>query len=272
VIGEVYAARGTGHKYRPGIGPVKPEPPPATLDYDLWRGPAAMKPYSKNQVHYNWHWFWDTGNGDMGNLGVHALDLARMVLDLSDYPEKVQSMGGSTTFVGAKETPTFQTAAFQYRGRKVLLEYSVRNGYTNTEAGVGESIPFLLGDRRDGYGLVVFGSEGYMVIPDYNSYRTYLGRDRRPGPARIGVGPPDPAEPHLRNFLNAMRSRREADLSAGVDVAVRSAAMCHLANIAYRVRETLTVDPSTGRILGNRSAEALTRRAFRSPYVVPEEV
>jgi predicted dehydrogenase len=272
VIGEVYMARGTGHKYRPGIGPVKPEQPPATLDYDMWRGPAPMKPYSKNQVHYNWHWFWDTGNGDMGNLGVHALDLARMALDLPDYPEKVQSMGGSYIFGGAKETPNVQNAAFQFRGRKVMLEYSVRNGYTNTEAGVGEAIPMTLSDPRDGYGLVVFGSEGYMVIPDYSSYRTYLGRNRKPGPSRIGQGPPESNEPHLQNFLNAMRSRRTEDLTADVEVGRRSAALCHLANIAYRVRETLTVDPATGRILGNAAAAALSRRAFRPPYVVPDTV
>ncbi len=272
VIGEVYGARGTGHKYRPGIGPLKAEMPPPALDYDLWRGPAAMKPYSKNQVHYNWHWFWDTGNGDMGNLGVHALDLARMALDLPDYPEQVQSMGGSYIFGDAKETPNVQNASFQFKGRNLFLEYSLRNGYSNTEAGVGESIPFTLGDPRDGYGLVVFGSEGYMVMPDYNSYRTYLGRDRKPGPSRQGTGPADSAEWHLENFLKAVRSRQQANLNAGIDVALRSASLCHLANIAYRVRETLKVDPATGRILGNAAASAMARRAFRPPYVVPERV
>ena len=113
-IGEVYLARGIGHKYRPGIGPLKPEAPPSALNYEMWRGPAAMKPYSANQVHYNWHWFWDTGNGDLGNLAVHGLDVARMALGLDGLPDRVQSMGGNFVFHDAKETPNFQTSVFRY--------------------------------------------------------------------------------------------------------------------------------------------------------------
>ena len=84
-IGEIFMARGIGHKYRPGIGKVKPDNPPPTLNFDMWRGPAPMKPYSANQIHYNWHWFWDTGNGDLGNLGVHGLDVMRMAFGLDRF-------------------------------------------------------------------------------------------------------------------------------------------------------------------------------------------
>ena len=272
VIGEVYLARGMGHKYRPGIGPVKPEAPPATLNYDMWRGPASMKPYSANQVHYNWHWFWDTGNGDLGNLGVHGLDVMRMAMGLDEYPEKVQSMGGNFVFHDAKETPNFQSSVFRYKARNVMLEYSIRNGYSNGEGGMGESIPFTLGDKRDSHALIVFGSEGYMLLPDYISYYVHLGRDRELAKKRVGTGPPESNIPHLRNFLQAIRTRKNSDLNAGVETARRSTALCHLANIAYRVGRTLRVDPGSGVIMGVPEAASLAKRTYRAPFSVPEKV
>jgi hypothetical protein len=154
----------------------------------------------------------------------------------------------------------------------VVLEYSIRQVYSNTEAGMGDTIPFTMGDARDAHGLIIYGTEGYMVVPDYISYYTYLGRERRPGPSRVGPGPVSSDEPHLRNFLRAMRSRRRTDLSAEVENGAKSAAMCHLANIAFRVGRALTVDPGTGRIIGDEEASALSTRSFRKPYRVPDAV
>jgi predicted dehydrogenase len=265
-IGEVVSGRGIGHKYRPSIGRLKPEPVPSTLNYDMWRGPSPMKPYSSKRLHYNWHWFWDTGSGELGNLGVHGLDVMRMVMNLGGYPEKVQSMGGRVGFDDDKETPTVQTSLFRYRGRNVVLEYSIRQLYSNTEAGMGDTIPFTMGDARDAHGLIFYGTEGYMVLPDYISYYIYLGKSRLPGPSRVGPGPSSANEPHLANFLSAMRSRKRADLTAEVEDGARSAGMCHLANIAYRVGRTLTVDPATGRIVGDAEAQALAARTLRPPY------
>jgi len=271
-IGEPYLVRGIGHKYRPGIGPLKPETPPATLNYEMWRGPAPMKPYSANQVHYNWHWFWDTGNGDLGNLAVHGLDVARMALGLDGLPDRVQSMGGSFVFHDAKETPNFQTSVFRYTKRNVMLEYSIRNAFSNTEGGMGESIPFTLGDKRDSHAVIIYGSEGYMLLPDYTSYYIHLGRDRKLAKHRIGTGDRDPVGFHLANFLQAMRSRKSADLTAEAEVGRKSAALCHLANIAYRVGRTLKVDPATEEIAGDAEASALATRAFRRGYEVPQSV
>lgn len=271
-IGDVYLVRGIGHKYRPSIGELKPETPPSTLNYDLWRGPAPMKPYSANQVHYNWHWFWDTGNGDLGNLAVHGLDVARMALGLDELPDRVQSMGGNFVFHDAKETPNFQTSVFRYTKRNVMLEYSIRNAYSNSEAGMGESIPFTLGDKRDSHAVIIYGSEGYMLLPDYISYYIHLGRDRKLAKKRVGAGDRDPVGFHLKNFLQAMRSRKPADLAAEAEVGRKSAALCHLANIAYRVGRTLTVDPAKEEIVGDPEASALATRAFRQGYEVPQSV
>jgi predicted dehydrogenase len=271
-IGEVYLARGLGHKYRPGIGKLKPETPPASLNYELWRGPAPMKPYSANQVHYNWHWFWDTGNGDLGNLAVHGLDVARMALRLDGLPDRVQSMGGNFVFNDAKETPNFQTSVFRYTKRNVMLEYSIRNAYSNSEGGMGESIPFTLGDKRDSHAVIIYGSEGYMLLPDYTSYYIHLGRDRKLSKKRIGAGDRDPVGFHLKNFLAAMRSRKSADLAAEAEEGRKSASLCHLANIAYRVGRTLKVDPATEEISGDAEASALATRVYRHGYEVPQSV
>jgi predicted dehydrogenase len=270
-IGDVYMARGIGHKYRPGIGKAAPGQPPATLNSDMWRGPAPLIPYRSNRIHYNWHWFWDTGNGDLGNLAVHGLDVMRMALKLPPNPDEVQSMGGNLVWDDDKETPNFQTSIFKY-GKRKLLEYSIRNGYSNSEAGMGETIPFTLGDKRDAHGLMVYGSEGYMVLPDYISYKVFLGRDRKPGPARTGTGPAESNEPHLSNFLKAMRSRRPSDLNAEAEIGMQSADLCHLANIAYRVGRTLRIDAESGSIRGDEEASNLRRRAFRAAYTVPENV
>jgi predicted dehydrogenase len=269
-IGDVYLVRGIGHKYRPGIGKIKPELPPPSLNYDLWRGPAPMKPYSANQVHYNWHWFWDTGNGDLGNLAVHGLDVARLALGLDGLPDRVQSMGGNFVFDDAKETPNFQTSVFRYTKRNVMLEYSIRNAYSNSEGGMGESIPFTLGDQRDSHAVIIYGSEGFMLLPDYISYYIHLGRDRKLAKKRVGEGDRDPVGFHLRNFVQAMRSRKSAELAAPPEVGRKSAALCHLANIAYRVGRTLSIDPATEEIVGDPEAASLATRVYRQGYEVPK--
>ena len=270
VIGEVYMARGIAHKYRPSIGKLQPGKPPGHLNYETWRGPAPMKPYSPNQVHYLWHWFWDTGNGDMGNLAVHGLDVMRMMLDIEEAPSQVQSMGGDFVFKDdARECPTVQTTAYRFGSRKLLIDYSLRNGYSNTEQGMGEGIPFTMGDPRDSCATIFLGSEGFLIQPDYISYRTYLGRDRKPGPSRIGTGPADPAAWHLSNFLKAVRSRKTSELTADVEQGRKSAALCHFSNIAYRVGRTLRIDPATEEILGDAEAAKLAGRSWRAPYQLP---
>jgi hypothetical protein len=179
-------------------------------------------------------------------------------------------MGGNFVFHDAKETPNFQTSVFRYTKRNVMLEYSIRNAYSNSEGGMGESIPFTLGDKRDSHAVIIYGSEGYMLLPDYTSYYVHLGRDRKLAKKRIGTGDRDPVGLHLRNFLQAMRSRKSADLAAEAEEGRKSAALCHLANIAYRVGRTLKIDPATEEICGDVEASALSTRAYRHGYELPQ--
>jgi len=126
-----------------------------------------------------------------------------------------------------------------------------------------------LGDPRDSHAVIIYGSEGYMLLPDYVSYYVHLGRDRKRSKKRIGTGDPDPVGFHLRNFLHAMRSGKSADLAAEAEEGRKSAALCHLANIAYRVGRTLKIDPATEEIAGDAEASALATREYRQGYEVP---
>jgi len=270
VIGEVYMARGMAYKWRDSIGRIREEPVPPGVHYDLWVGPAPMKPFARQRFHIFWHYLWDYGNGEIGNQGIHQLDILRWGLGLDTHPSLVQSMGGVFVHRDSQETPNTQVASFQYKGRGVLVQFDVRHWMTNHEAGIGEVYP----SRGPGnvVGVVFYGSEGYMVMPDYSSYYTFLGRQRKPGPK--GECPRDPGTSldHFRNFVQAVRSRRRADLTADVEEGHKTTVLAHLANIAYRTRRTLAFDPETERFPGDDEANAFLTRSYRPPYVVPEKV
>jgi len=168
VIGEVYMARGMAYKWRASIGRIKEEPVPPGVHYDLWVGPAPMKPFARQRFHIYWHYLWDYGNGEIGNQGVHQLDIMRWGLGLDTHPSRIQSMGGHYVHDADQQTPNTQVASFQYEGRKLLLQFDVRPWITNFEAGIGELYPTRGKDNV--VGVIFYGSEGYMVMPDYSSY------------------------------------------------------------------------------------------------------
>jgi len=270
VIGEIYMARGMAYKWRASIGRVKEEPVPPGVHYDLWVGPAPMKPFARQRFHIYWHYLWDYGNGEIGNQGVHQLDIMRWGLGLNTHPSRIQSMGGHYVHDADQETPNTQVASYQYEGRKLLLQFDVRPWITNFEAGIGELYPTR--GRDNVVGAIFYGSEGYMVMPDYSSYYTFLGREHKPGPK--GECPRDPGTSldHFRNFLRAMRSRKLADLSADIAEGHLSAGLAHLANISYRTGRSLKFDPVSETFPGDAEANRLLTRAYRAPFVVPERV
>ncbi len=270
VIGEVYMARGMAYKWRGSIGRIREGPVPPGVHYDLWVGPAPLRPFAPQRFHIHWHYLWDYGNGEIGNQGVHQLDVLRWGLALNTHPTWVQSMGGCYVHKDDQETPNTQVACYQYQGRRLLLQFDVRPWITNREAGIGESYPSRGEDNV--VGVIFYGSEGYMVMPDYSSYYTFLGRSRRPGPK--GECPRDPGTSldHFRNFLQAMRSRKHADLTADIAEGHLSAALAHLAGIAYRTRRTLRFDPETERFPDDEEANRLLTRTYRAPYVLPERI
>ncbi len=268
VIGRVYLARGIAYKTRGPLGRLEPVAVPAGLNWDAWQGPAPDQPYARLR-HRGWHLLWDYGNGDIGNQGVHELDIMRWALDLDTHPTKIAAMGGHYIYQDDQQAPHVHAAMFEYQGRDLLLTFETRSGFTNDEAGMGTTYPFL--DKRNVVGVIFIGTEGYMILPDYTSYYTFLGRERTPGPRSVGAG--DIANlPHLANFLQAVRSRKPADLAADARQLHLSSALPHLANIAYRTGRMLRFDPQTERFVRDEEANRLLTRQYRKPYVVPEKV
>jgi len=262
LIGDVYMARGLCFKNRDTIGRKPVEPVPDGVHYDLWLGPAPAAQFTRNRFHYNWHWFWDYGNGDLGNQGIHQIDVCRWGLDVQ-YPVKVSATGGHFMFDDDQETPNTLNVSFEFLkgGRKVMMVFEVRHWITNKEAGLGE------GDANC-IGATFYGSKGYLSIDseDFGRYRSFLGKEQAPGPGGNDAGD------NWANFIAALRSGRSADLNAPIEEGAISTTLVHLANISYRLGRTLHFDADSYSCRGDAEANAMFRRAYREPFVVPETV
>ena len=248
VIGDVYMARAVIFKWRPKLETFPKEAPPKTLDYDLWVGPAKYRPYSKNHVHYNWHWTWDFGNGEIGNQGVHELDMLQWGLGVK-LPTRVGAMGGKFLWKDRRETPELMTTLLEFGKEGKYAEIAVRFWCTNHEAGAN--------------GNLFYGSEGYMAIDGYTKYQVFLGKDRKPGPT--GNAPTK----HFENFIAAVRSRKTADQNGPVETAHYSSALAHVANIALRRGAILDFDPDNERFVNDEKANAMIADPYRKGFVVP---
>ena len=264
VIGEVYMARGLCFKWRDSIGHKPEGPVPAGVDYNLWTGPAPLHAFTPNRFHYNWHWFWDYGNGDIGNQGIHEMDVARWGLGVK-YPTRVSAMGGHFMFDDDQQTPNTMVANFEFDegGKKKMLVFEVRHWMSNHEAGIGEG-----GKKKDfnTVGNTFYGSKGYLAIDGYGQYKTWLGKDQEPGPARTEGGN------NWANFIEAVRSRKQSDLNAPIEEGYMSTVLVHLANISYRLGRSLEFDAQNLSCKGDPEATRMFTRQYRAPFVVPEKV
>jgi predicted dehydrogenase len=260
-FGEVYMARGLCFKWRDTIGRTPPEPVPPGVDYDLWLGPAPKREFTKNRFHYNWHWFWDTGNGDLGNQGIHEVDIARWGLGVT-HPTKVSAIGGKFMFDDDQETPNTITATYEFdvNGVKKMMTFEVRHWISPHEAGIDEGKP------GNTIGNQFYGSKGYLVIDNYTKYYSFMGRDQTPGPAATK------GDTHWANFIDAVRSRKRQDLNAEIEEGALSCNLVHLANISYRVGRTLHWDAKNLKCIGDDEANRMLTRDYRTPFVVPENV
>jgi predicted dehydrogenase len=277
-IGQLYHARAECFRRRFSIGHAPDEPVPAGLDWDRFLGPAQWKPYSKNKFAYNWHWFWDTGNGDIGNQGVHEMDISLWGLGRTGWPQSVSSSGGKFVWEDDQQTPNTQQTTMDFGDTQMTFE--VRNLPTPPE-GLG-------GLRGPNYvGNIFFGSTGFLIL-DHNGLQVYKSSAGDiSGDAARGAGAGsrekydktidekgggEDTEPHMKNFFAAIRARDYKLLHADIEIGARSAAFCHLANIAYRVGRTLRMNESEGIFLGDEQANSMLTRNYRAPYSVPENV
>jgi predicted dehydrogenase len=291
-IGNVYLARALCYKWRPAIGRATPESVPAGVNYDLWTGPAPMKPFTRNRFHYNWHWIWDTGNGEAGNQAIHEVDIARWGLGVR-FPVSVSAMGGYFMFDDDQETPNVLNATFYFEdsgGKRKMLELEVRHWITNHEAEIGtgaygsSGVPAagLTADshkkaaatqplgpkdaKTNTIGNIFYGSNGYLAIDGYDAYKTWITDEVQPGPSGKASGD------HYANFIDCVRSRRAEDIHSPIEEAHISASLVHLANASYRLGRTLRFDPAQEQVIGDDEANRLLRGTYRAPYIVPEQI
>jgi predicted dehydrogenase len=263
-IGDVYMARCVCYKWRPSLGPGHAGEAPKELDWNLWQGPAQEQAYlvdEKNAglyVHYNWHWFWPYGNGDIGNQGVHQLDAARWGLGVG-LPYRCTSMGGMFLWEDAKEIYNVSSSSFLFKGadgKDKMMTLEVRPWMTNEEEG-GSS-----------FGVLFYGSEGYMSFPDYASYKIFKGREGE----LVKEGSKGGDGYHYQNFIDSVRSANPAGVNAPPLEGHRSSALSHYALTGARLNRVLEIDPDSEMVKGDDEANSFLTRQYREPFVVPTEV
>ncbi len=280
-IGELYLARALVFKARDSYGAAKDSQPPANFHYDRWLGPAPYRPYNEKRSHYNWHWYWDTGNGDTGNTGPHQLDIARWGMNKHEHPVSVYSTGGlyglrqddgpaspAVRVYGgvetyghdktSQETPNTQTAVYKYRDGK-MLELETRGRYTNHEGSRGQEV-----------GNLFYGSDGWLEISG-NNWKAFRKRGKEPiAGSKEATG--EPRGNHWANFLDAVRAGKDEVLHSDINQGHLSTSLCHLANISYRVDRSLKFMGENERFANDAEADAMLTRIYRQPYVVPASV
>ncbi len=274
-LGEVYMAKGICYKRRKTIGRFEDEPVPRGVDYDLWLGPAQKRPFNKNRFHYNWHWNWDYGNGDMGNQGVHEMDIARWGLGVT-LPTKITAMGGHMMFNDDQQTPNLLHTMFEFANpvgggeKKKFLQFEVRHWVTNNELNLAKPVNdgaggYMATSSANNVGNIFYGSKGCME-KNVNLWQTFMGEKREPGPSGRGEGN------HYANFVNAIREPDPLTFNRGIEEGFYSCALVHLGNIAFRLGRSLEFDPATMQFPHDKEANQMLTREYRAPFVVPDKV
>ncbi|HVU85736.1 MAG TPA: Gfo/Idh/MocA family oxidoreductase [Pirellulales bacterium] len=231
-IGKLSIARGLCYKSRPSIGPKGDYPIPASVNYDLWSGPAPVKPLTREKLHYDWHWMWDYGNGDLGNQGIHQMDLARWGLGAKTLSTEVVSYGGRLGYEDAGETANTQTIIHDYGDQQLVFE--VRG--LPTEPLRGAKV-----------GVIFEGADGFVVLTEYTAGAAFDLKGNKVAEFQGGGD-------HHGNFLKAVRSRNPADLNADILEGHLSSALCHMGNISYRLGTQEPLRQVEMRLAGNDDA------------------
>jgi predicted dehydrogenase len=292
-LGKVKVARALCYNPRPSIGHTDDEAVPAGIAYDLWLGPAPERPFNKTRFFYNWHWFWDYGNGDLGNQGVHQIDILRWALGRKDLPKKVLAVGGRFGYQDDGETPNSLVVAWEWaEGPQMIFELRGLETQPYKDVKVG----------------CVFHCENGLVTFNRAEATAF---DKSGEVVRKFTGTGD----HFQNFLDAVRANKSDGLAADIEQGHISAAYCHLGNISYRmgglyamykvrpwienedaadtfdrfkehmtandvqpeqtqvtVGKALTVDAKAERFVDDPEADKLLTKEYRKPFVVPDKV
>lgn len=310
-LGKLKLVRALCYKPRPSIGKVSGEQPiPKNIDYDLWTGPAPLVPLRRKSLHYDWHWIWDTGNGDVGNQGIHEMDMARLALGETALSPRVMSIGGRFGYVDDGQTPNTQIVYHEYE--KAPLIFEVRGLPTkpgevkiSTKNGKETSTPVMDQYKGTSIGVIMHCEGGYVTLGNCAAF------DNKGERIKQFKGSGD----HFANFIAAVRSRKASELKAEILDGHLSSSLCHTGNISYRLGQQaataeilerikgqpdaaetfgrfkehlgihsveidgkttlgpwLSMDPKAEKFTDNPQANALLTRDYRKPFVVPEQV
>lgn len=243
-LGSVHLAKAWTVHQRKSIGFRKNASVPAGVDYDLWLGPAASRPFNPNRFHYNWHWFWEYGTGELGNWGVHLLDIARWGLGV-EYPTSVSATGGKHYFHDDQQTPDTLLVNYAFPGKTITWEHRLWSSHG--QEGRSAAVAFC-GDR------------GTLIV-DRGGWKVYGQKDSPAAPAS------EMLEPHLRNFVDCIRTRGTPTCS--LEEGHVSSALCHLGNIAYRLGRTINLNPGAAGAIEDPDARPLACREYRAPWKLP---
>jgi predicted dehydrogenase len=251
-IGSPYLVRAWYANTRGGIGRGKPAAAPATLDYELWQGPAPRTPFRDNVVHYNWHWFRRWGTGEICNNGTHEIDIARLALGV-DYPVSVTSSGGRYHFADDWEFPDTQEVTYEFGGgRRIVWQGQSCNGLRLFDRGRGTAIYGTSGS-------MVLDRDGYL-LHDVKQALVKQNLEPRKGDGLELTGDDAATSLHIANLLGAIRTGES--LRAPIADGAKSVTLCHLGNIAQYTGRKLRTDPATGRILGDADAMKHWSRSY----------
>jgi predicted dehydrogenase len=278
-FGPAYRAKAVVYRGRTSIGRVQESSIPSGVNWDLFLGPAPYRAFTLNRFHYGWHYYWDTATTEVGNNGVHAIDVVRWAMNRNVHPVKIHCVGGFFADNSEQETPNVQNASYEYADG-TLLELEVTTLPSPTFGGVHMGDFFYTPQ-----GYVTSANKWSTVVGEFtprNRPNPPTGVDERmvnisfpdiaykPGPAI-----PESAEPevsHFQNFIDCVRSRKREDLHCEMLEGHMSTSLCHLANIAFRTGRKLTFDPAAETFPGDAEANALLTRKYREPFVVPDKV
>lgn len=297
-LGKILVARALCYKPRGSIGLTSgPQPVPASVDYDLWSGPAPLVPPRRKKFHYDWHWFWNYGGGDLCNQAIHEMDVARWFLGEEALSPRILTIGGRLGYKDDAETPNTLVAFHDYEKAPLIMEVRglpTRSGEKAMDNYKGATI-----------GVVVECENGRVVVPNYEGAKAFNKEGNE-------IGNFQGATSHFGNFLEAVRSRKVSDLHAPIREGHLSSALCHTANVSYRIgsqeapeaiREQIASDaeatgtfgrmathleangidlektevtmgqhlkmhPSSETFIGNPQANSLRTREYRKPFVV----
>ncbi len=250
VIGDVLIAKAYNVQRRGSIGKRKPGSPPPGFDYDLWVGPAESMPWQENRHHYKWHWWYNYGTGDAGNDGVHEIDIARWGLGVETHPTTITGMGGKYAYDDDQQFPDTVYANFEYPGdgkvgsrRQLFFEMRLWSRYGMIEG--------------NDNGNAFYGTKGWMFLTKRGKVKVY--NERNEEFELPGKRPNMPS--HREDFILAIREGRKPQ--ADIEKGHLSATLCHLGNIAVRLRRSLQFDPEREVFIGDDEANKLISRKYR---------